>query len=53
MSVNESFYNKKIGATQTDPDLALRLALILLVLLYLDLAWKCTLTQLFAILTLA
>ena len=25
MSVNESFYDKKVGATQTDPDLALRL----------------------------
>ena len=24
MSVNESFYDKKVGATQTDPDLALR-----------------------------
>ena len=24
MSINESFYNKKVGATQTDPDLALR-----------------------------
>ena len=24
MSVNKSFYDKKIGATQTDPDLALR-----------------------------
>ena len=25
MSVNESFYDEKVGATQTDPDLALRL----------------------------
>ena len=25
VSVNESFYDKKVGATQTDPDLALRL----------------------------
>ena len=24
VSVNESFYDKKVGATQTDPDLALR-----------------------------
>ena len=24
MSVNESFYDKKLGATQTDPDFALR-----------------------------
>ena len=29
MSVNKSFYDKKTGATQTDPDLALRHTLIL------------------------
>ena len=28
MSVNESFYDKKVAATQTDPDLALRLMLM-------------------------
>ena len=29
VSVNESFYDKKVGATQTDPDLAQRLILII------------------------